>query len=127
MERLQGKLAGFLNESGMVGVIIARANGEEIIRAGDFGHLKWGGLLSTLFGGTEEVKRLAWSLEEQLLPRLFSQGDEWCIASRCDGDIVWGVFVITDSDGVAMYHRSKDVAQAIEQIIKQTHLQDPVS
>jgi hypothetical protein len=77
---------------GFIVYVVADPAGNIIEIGGDQDRLKWKGLFEALFGDKETIARLSSSLEGQLLPRTWGQGDLYCLVCKPSRDALVGFF-----------------------------------
>lgn len=94
-----------LRQWGATGFISASCDTGVLNRVGAFEGLETGDLVYTLFGGPSEIAALCRSLEGQLLPRLFRQGEDWALVSVTPAGIVFGVFGRSGLVSAELYRR----------------------
>jgi hypothetical protein len=85
-------LDAVLHDYGLSYGVAATTGGEVLSRRGDIGALRWKGLLDQLFGSPDAIVRLVGSLEGQILPQVYGQGDIRAAVLRPRGDLVVGLF-----------------------------------
>lgn len=70
-------------------------------------------LIRDLFGDIQAVQSLNASLQGQIMPTIWSQGDVSCYVCKPTDDIVVGAFATNKRDAAADYWRSKKVDEEL--------------
>src|SRR5215471_4922183 len=71
--------------------IVASSDGNFIETGGDPASLKWRGLVNSLFGDSAAIARLNSSLEGQVLPQSWAQGETYCLVFKPRHDLIIGL------------------------------------
>jgi hypothetical protein len=110
---LDKMLQRVIDEYGYLCGIIALSSGQEIMRYGNFAALQWKDLSNSLFGDAEAIVRLDQSLEGQILPQVFSQGDVRCAVMKPKEEIIVGIFDQSGKDLVSFYKECKEISKRL--------------
>lgn len=70
-------------------------------------------LISTLFANRETIESVDRSLEGQVLPRVWNQGNVCCIVCKPANQTIVGLFATDELDTVQLYRWSREADQAI--------------
>ena len=106
-------LSAFVQENGFDCGIIATASGEGLARSGDFRSLKWDGLPNSLFGDPEAIRRLYASLEGEILPQIYGQGDVSCVVNKAGDDLIVGLFDQRGRDDLELFDIGERAPEAL--------------
>ena len=87
--------------------VVADVETGDTIRLGSSTGLGVDDLLNNLFRDADAVLTTARSLEGQLLPRTWIQGNVSCVVCKPNETTMVGLFCIDQRNPVEMYHRSK--------------------
>jgi hypothetical protein len=93
------------------GALISAAG--EVSRVGDYSTLHDAGLASALLGPLGAARKTFASLEGQLLPAIWAQGNTFAFVDRCGPELAVVVFGEGAVDASEQYQCSRRVAQAI--------------
>jgi hypothetical protein len=113
-ENLESILESVLLEYGFECGIIASSSGQELARRGELGGLQWRGLVDSLFGDADSIVRLERSLEGQILPQTYSQGNVRCVVMKPRKDLLVGLFTQNAEDAALLYQRGKEVSARLD-------------
>lgn len=101
--QIADSLAAFVRANGFDCGIVASASGEVLARSGDFGSLKWDGLPNSLFGDPASVRSLYDSLDGEILPQIYGQGDLSCVVNKLGDDMLIGLFDQNGRDDLELF------------------------
>ena len=118
---LEAQMERLLAEEKLVTYIVARSAGDVVLRHRDMEEAvrrvpEIGSLHHELFGGPVQIRRTYGSLENQLLPRIWSQGSVDCFVSKIGVDTLYGLFSTEKISAVETYRKSKKAALAFEEL-----------
>ena len=99
----------FLTSAGIPYALAANVATGEVDSFGDATAIVGTDLVNTLFADRESINALQRSLQGQLLPRIWSQGDLTCIVCKPSEDVIVGLFCRALRDPVEQYHRSTNL------------------
>lgn len=85
----------------------------QIEHDGDRHILEHKGLFDNLFGSEEAIIRLNMSIQGQILPQSWKQGNIKCIVSKPEEDILIGLIYIEFRDAIEAYQVSKQIDAGI--------------
>ncbi len=94
--------------------VVAELSNGEIDFIGKLEAVKNTDLISRLFLDKDAVDALNRSLEDQILPRIWTQGSVTCVVCKPNASILVGLFVEGDLDIRERYRFSKIANEAIE-------------
>ena len=104
MPLLADRIATLLVKHQLLGAILARENGEVVLRAGVLEHSAFTWLVKESFGSPDAARTLHRVLQGKPLPQLSRQGTAYS-ALACAGPWVWGLFVLKERPGaMADFH-----------------------
>ena len=106
-------LSAFVRENGFECGIVASASGQVLARSGDFGTLKWDGLPNSLFGDPDAIRGLYASLEGEILPQIYGQGDVSCVVNKVGDDLVVGLFDQNGRDDLELFDIGERAPEAL--------------
>jgi len=103
-----------VSEHGFAFAIVASQQGEMLFKTGTRPELAEGHLFRELFGGPEEIARLAESLEGKLLPRIWGQGKVSCFIFVPAPGLVLGFLNDVGTDAVSEYRLGQTMKAQID-------------
>ena len=109
------KLNEIMRDNDIILVLIANLKKGSIDELGDKYKLEYTGLLDTLFGDIERVQALNQSLENQILPQSWNQGNVKCLVCKPKDDIVIGMFFHEHRDTVQSYRFCKMLNEIVNE------------
>jgi hypothetical protein len=107
-----------LERLGMAGAVVFDQVGREVRRFGALESIASEGMFRALFGGIDEVQRLRASLQGQVLPQIWSQGNTTCFVSQTESGTLYAVFLQKSLDPVALYRVSTETARTMEELLE---------
>lgn len=110
---LEQRLGRVLDTHGLLCGALVDASGEVIVRSGAFESLQDVGLVSSLLGPDGSAKATFDSLEGQLLPQIYAQGENFALVDKVHRDLLIVLFGRGGGDAVAQYHLSKVVSATV--------------
>ena len=110
---LENNLRQVIDEQGFLCGIIATSSGEEILRYGDFDALHWKDLVKSLFGDADAIVTLNKSLEGQILPQVYSQGDVRCAILKPKEELLVGLFDQSGKDAATFYKECREISKKL--------------
>lgn len=102
-----------IDEQEFIFGIIASSSGEEILRYGDIDALQWKDLVKSLFGDVDAIVRLNKSLEGQILPQVYSQGDVRCAILKPKEELLIGLFDQSGKDTATFYKECREISKKL--------------
>lgn len=116
-DKLQHILDDTLQCFRLVYGLACAADGRIIVTSGTKSLLKWGGLYDTLFGTSELIRQLYTSLDGQILPRSYGQGEVYCILLKPDGSTLVGLFGQGQLDPQSRYQQREEIASHVKKML----------
>lgn len=110
------EISELMDKNNIVYAVIANLENGRVETAGGKEKLKYCDLVDTLFGDVEHIKSLNDSLEEQLMPRMWGQGEISCIVCKPADNILIGLFYHENREPAAAYRFSKKMDQQVKMI-----------
>jgi hypothetical protein len=102
-EQLITTVEKLASKYGFIYWVLARMDGTVVHRRGSQEVLRWKGPLESLFGDSKAVSNTYSSLQNQLSPQLFSQGQTCCVHFRPLPGYVLGLFQQDQPDAVLRF------------------------
>lgn len=112
-QEMETALCRVLKTHGLVCGAIISAEGQILLRIGDYSTLEASGLASTLLGPYGSARATFDSLEGQLLPQIWAQGRVFAFADRWSTNLAVSVFGQSPLDAVEQCNLSQRVSQSI--------------
>ncbi len=110
------KLFGLMDSFAIKVMAIASVAKRSVRLLGNEQALPANSLLSRLFGDPDAIAALEHSLEGQIMPRIWSQGDVVCVVCRPHPDVIVGLISDEPRDPVETYRWSKALDQQVARL-----------
>lgn len=112
------KLKNIIKENEISYCVVANLNTNLIDKIGDVSELDYKDLVEQLFGNIQQIKTLNDSLEGQLLPRSWKQGNIRCLVCKPKDSIIIGLFYNESRSFMESIHFGDNVTKIIENLWK---------
>jgi hypothetical protein len=113
---ITSKIKELMASNNILFSVIANLDNGQVKMLGDKEKLSHIDLVSTLFGDENSIKALNDSLEGQLMPRVWGQGEVSCIVCKPVNNILVGLFFQDTREPIESYRFSKEMNKQIDLI-----------
>jgi hypothetical protein len=110
------KISELMKNNNILYSVIANIDNGQVETLGNKDKLKYVDLINTLFGDEDSIKALNASLEGQLMPRTWGQGEVSCIVCKPTSNTLVGLCYHENREPIESYRFSKDINKQIELI-----------
>ncbi len=115
---LASEITRIMSEHQLIYVIVADLDSGKADNFGDKAKLKYQGLVQTLFGDGDSIRDLNASLEGQMVPRSWRQGEVACILSKPVESTIVGLFYHEHRKPAESYCFSNELGAQIGEVWK---------
>jgi hypothetical protein len=113
IEALEAALGRVLAAHRLVCGAVISSDGQVLVRVGDYGTLRYGGLASALLGPLGSAKATFEALDGQVLPKLWAQGEVFAFLDKHGPELAVVVFSQGTRDVLEQRRLSKRVGETI--------------
>lgn len=96
-------------------LVVVDSSGHVVVVDGQ-SKLPWEGLYKSLFGDAKRIGELRFSLEGQILPQVWSQGDIDGYVTETPGKHLVGIFRRANEDAVTGYRIAQQLVEAFKKL-----------
>jgi hypothetical protein len=118
-------LRELVEEYGYVCGIATTGSGQVLARHGDFTALSWPDLPNSLFGDQDAIVRLDQSLDGQILPQVFAQGEVTALVMKPQAELIIGLFDQSGQDVTQIYLQGRRVSQDLSARLGRAEKSEP--
>ncbi len=116
--KLASEITRIMSEHQLIYAIVADLDSGKVDNFGDQTKLKYKGLVQTLFGDGDSIRDLNTSLEGQMMPRTWGQGEDTCVVCKPAECIIVGLFYHEQREPAEAYHFSQELKAQIGEVWK---------
>lgn len=113
---ITSKIKELMDNNNILFSVIANLDNDQVKMLGHKEKLNRIDLVNSLFGDKNSIKALNDSLEGQLMPRIWGQGEVSCIVCKPVNNILVGLFFHDTREPIETYRFSKEMNKQIELI-----------
>ena len=116
--KLASEITRIMSEHQLIYAIVTDLDSGRVDTFGDKTKLKYKGLVQTLFGDGDSIRDLNTSLEGQMMPRTWGQGEDACVVCKPAESIIVGLFYHEQRELAEAYHFSQELDAQIGEVWK---------